>query len=132
MTFPLISLCPVCLVYTFKYGPQCKFYRSYGISLRLDLFGKTNSITAIKSGTAATTQAELCRYIFYIEAKDSLTNSKVKNLSSLMDKELCKANISYGRHRSKGCFFTILAYEIPLVICSHMFLHGFLWNSKML
>jgi hypothetical protein len=42
------------------------------------------------------------RYIFYIEAKDSLSNSEVKNINSLMDKELCKANISYGRHRSKG------------------------------
>ena len=42
------------------------------------------------------------RYIFYIEAKDSLKSSKVKSISSLMDKELCKTNISYGRHRSKG------------------------------
>jgi hypothetical protein len=42
------------------------------------------------------------RYVFYIEAKDSLSNNMTKNISSLMDKELCKANISYGRHRNKG------------------------------
>jgi hypothetical protein len=42
------------------------------------------------------------RYVFYIEARDSLKNSNIKSISSLMDKELCKTNISYGRHRSKG------------------------------
>ncbi len=42
------------------------------------------------------------RYLFYIEAKDSLKNNSLKSISSLMDKELCKANISYGRHRNKG------------------------------
>jgi hypothetical protein len=42
------------------------------------------------------------RYVFYIEAKDSLSNSALKSISSIMDNELCKANISYSRHRSKG------------------------------
>jgi hypothetical protein len=42
------------------------------------------------------------RYVFYIEAKNSLKSSSVKMVSSLLDSELCKANISYGRHRSKG------------------------------
>jgi hypothetical protein len=42
------------------------------------------------------------RYVFYIEVKDSLNNNIMKNISTLIDKELCKANISYGRHRSKG------------------------------
>ena len=42
------------------------------------------------------------RYVFYIEAKDSLNNISVRSPSSILDKELCKANISYDRHRSKG------------------------------
>ncbi|MCM0648112.1 GH3 auxin-responsive promoter family protein [Clostridium swellfunianum] len=41
------------------------------------------------------------RYVFYIEAKDSLKNSNIKSISSLMDKELSKINIAYGRQRSK-------------------------------
>lgn len=42
------------------------------------------------------------RYVFYIEAKDSLNNITAGSPSSILDKELCKANISYDRHRSKG------------------------------
>lgn len=42
------------------------------------------------------------RYVFYIEVKNSLKNSNLKSISNLMDKELCKANIAYGRQRSKG------------------------------
>ncbi len=42
------------------------------------------------------------RYVFYIETKDSLSSSAVKNINYVMDMELSKANISYSRHRSKG------------------------------
>jgi hypothetical protein len=41
------------------------------------------------------------RYVFYIESKKPLYSS-LYSLSNIVDKELCKANISYGRHRSKG------------------------------
>lgn len=41
------------------------------------------------------------RYVFYIETKKPL-NCSLNFLSTSMDRELCKANMSYGRHRSKG------------------------------
>lgn len=42
------------------------------------------------------------RYVFYIEVKNPSKDINIKILSNLMDKELCKANIAYGRQRSKG------------------------------
>jgi hypothetical protein len=45
------------------------------------------------------------KYIFYVEAKDMPKNLS-KSLSTILDEELCKANIAYGRQRASkklGC-----------------------------
>lgn len=42
------------------------------------------------------------RYVFFIESNEGLNRECIKNMSNILDRNLCRANLAYGRQRDKG------------------------------